>query len=90
MSVIRRRDKMLSIRLSDEEFRQLKGLCEMRGARSISDLAREAMLQLAAIPRGNTAGSSVISRIDDLDVRLASLQFEVTRLTSQLGASACD
>ncbi len=90
MSVLRRRDRMLSIRLSEEEFRQLKSLCEIRGSRSISDLAREAMLQLAAAPRADVASPSVILRIEELDVRLVTLQREVTRLTTQLGASACD
>jgi uncharacterized small protein (DUF1192 family) len=65
-------------------------ICEVRGARSISDLAREAMLHLSAPPRARYAEVSVISRIEELDARLSTLQREVTRLTAQLGPSACD
>src|SRR5579884_3922433 len=43
MTVYKPRSRMISIRLSDEEYIGLKRLCVVRGARSVSDLARLAM-----------------------------------------------
>jgi len=81
---------MLSIRLSDDEYRQLRSICEVRGARSISDLAREAMLQLMPASRGRNGDAAVLSRIQELDERVSVLQSEVSRLSLKLGQSACD
>ena len=43
MTVLRRRNRMISVRLSEEEYSALMRLRSMIGARSISDLARDAM-----------------------------------------------
>ena len=44
MPIIKRRTKIVSVRLLAEEYTQLLQLCHSRGARSVSDLARDAML----------------------------------------------
>ncbi|MBA3974105.1 MAG: hypothetical protein C0504_07805 [Candidatus Solibacter sp.] len=77
---------MLSIRLSDDELQQLKLVCQNRGARSVSDLAREAMMQMIAGGRvRNGHGEGVLlARIQELDQRLSSLQDEVSMLRSQV------
>lgn len=77
---------MLSIRLSDDEFQQLKLVCQSRGARSVSDLAREAMMQMIAGPRARNGHSdgALMARIQDLDQRVSSLQNEVSRLRTQV------
>lgn len=87
MSVFNPRSKMLSIRLSDLEYRQLRSICEVRGARSISDLAREAMLQLMPSQPSHNGDASVLSRIEELDERISVLQNEVLRLSAKLGQS---
>lgn len=87
MSVFNRRSKMLSIRLSDEEYRHLRTICEVRGARSVSDLAREAMLQLMPSHHARNGDASVLSRIEELDERISLLQSEVSRLSVRLGPS---
>jgi len=46
MTVMKPRSRMISIRLSDEEYTGLKRLCVVRGARSVSDMARLAMSRL--------------------------------------------
>lgn len=70
---------MVSIRLSDEEFRRLKELCEVRGARSLSDLAREAMHRM--LQTGDGPGGSLQDRVAALDERVSSLQRELARLS---------
>ncbi len=90
MSFSNRRNKSLCIRLSEEEYRQVIAFCEIRGARSISDFTREAILQLMATPRGRNGDAAVLSRIQELDERVSVLQSEVSRLSVKLGQSACD
>src|SRR5262245_2566785 len=43
MSILKRRTKLVSFRLSDEEYKELQGACVAEGARSISDFARAAL-----------------------------------------------
>lgn len=69
---------MVSIRLSDDEFRRLKEMCEVRGARSLSDLAREAMHRMLLTSGGS--GGSLQDRVAALDERVAGLQREMARL----------
>ncbi len=75
MPMIKRRTKIVSIRLLDEEYSQLRALCEKRGARSVSDLARDAMFGLMS------PATSIEGKVQDLDTRLCALRDEVARLT---------
>ena len=43
MSVLKRRSKLVSFRLSDEEYEKLRVACVAEGARSISEFARSAL-----------------------------------------------
>jgi hypothetical protein len=43
MTVLKPRSRMISVRLSEEEYSALRGLCLVTGARSVSDLMRDAM-----------------------------------------------
>lgn len=78
--MIKRRTKIVSIRLLDEEYSQLKRLCESKGARSVSDLARDAMFGLMS------PASSIEGKVQDLDMRLCALRDEVARLTRMVQA----
>jgi Arc/MetJ-type ribon-helix-helix transcriptional regulator len=46
MTVLKVRKRMISVRLSDDEYSALKALCLIRGARSVSDLTRDAVRSL--------------------------------------------
>jgi len=86
MSVIKRKTRMISFRLSDEEYAHLTNLCETQGARSLSDLARAAMQSL--ITNGAANGTAGIEeRISHLDGRVKVLDRAVERL-SQVVAMA--
>jgi hypothetical protein len=43
MTVLKPRTRMISVRLSEEEYSALRRLCLVTGARSVSDLTRDAM-----------------------------------------------
>lgn len=43
MTVLKPRSKMISVRLSEEEYAALRRICTATGARSVSDLTRDAM-----------------------------------------------
>jgi hypothetical protein len=80
MIVMKRRAKMVSIRLSDDEYRRLKEMTEAQGARSVSDVARSAMqLMLATFEGGG--GATIEERVQELDGRLTVLGDEVQRLS---------
>ena len=77
-----RRTRMVSIRLSNEEFERLKGRCDEVGARSLSDIAREAMLLLLdprSLPAPRPIGHSAYSEPETLH-RVATLEDQVQNL----------
>jgi len=93
MAAWNRRNRILSIRLSDDELRQLKLVSQDRGARSVSDLLREAMVQLVGGPHARNGIRSVpdeellLARVHEMDQRITALQGEVSRLSAQVNAS---
>lgn len=82
-----KRRKMVSIRLSDDEFRRMRELCMATGARSLSDLARDAMhrLMVGVGPANGAAGEGLTERVAELDQRLSHLQEKVSRLALLVG-----
>ncbi len=85
MTLFNKRSKMVSIRLSDEEFRRLREVCEATGARSISDLAREAMHRLVDMPHGGHAPME--SRLEQLDQKVSNLQARLDKLAASMEGS---
>ena len=76
MTVLKRRSRMVSFRLSEEEYESLLTLCSTRGARSLSDLARDAMQALLNNGHGDGLASIVRrhhERIDELDQEVKHL-----------------
>jgi hypothetical protein len=79
MSVIRRKTRTISIRLSDDEYGSLKNVCESQGVRSLSDFARLAIENLI-VGGGLQAQITVQSRLDALNSRVEVLDLAVERL----------
>jgi Arc/MetJ-type ribon-helix-helix transcriptional regulator len=46
VTVLKPRTRLISFRLSDEEYRELAKLCASRGARSLSEFLRSALLKM--------------------------------------------
>ena len=82
MALLIRRSKVVSVRVSDDEFRQLKQLCEATGARCVSDLARDTIFRMmhGGEPRSADTSSDLRTRVEELDEKLNTLQGKVSRL----------
>lgn len=78
MSLAVRRSKMISFRLSPEEFQTLQLACTEQGIRSISDMARMAMLHVASPP---PPGDRLSAEVHDLRDKVRGLSFEMDRLS---------
>ena len=79
MSVIRRKTRTISIRLSDDEYVALRDVCESQGVRSLSDFARLAIESLI-VGGGMNAQVTVKTRLDVLNSRVDVLDLAVERL----------
>ncbi len=77
MGVIRRRNRMVYFRVTEDEFVRLHELCSQSGARSISDLARGAIQELLDSRTGRAserqAHEEILGRIEDLKAVIEDL-----------------
>lgn len=78
---------MISVRLSEDEYSALQQLCAATGARSVSDLTRDAMRALLNKQVRETAQSGDIdefrSRLGNLDQRVNDLAQLVASVSRQ-------
>lgn len=72
MNELERKDRMISIRVSDEEYASLKLIYRKHGARSISDFARLAMQRVAAAD--DCLHSDLLGRVEELEERVEGLE----------------
>ena len=79
---------MISVRLSEEEYSALRGLCSLTGARSVSDLTRDAMRTFL-----NSAGGEIAlgvpledwyAHLHRLDERIDQLAADISMLKTNL------
>lgn len=79
MPVFKRRTRIVSFRVSEDEYQELLGVCMAQGAHSVSDFARLATRQ--CISEGNRHGQGVIQAwIRQLSSQVSQLDSEVRRL----------
>ena len=67
---------MVTFRLSEEEYANLRSLCETGGARSVSDLARDAVSRLMQPDSDVEVAAAlcvVAGRVDTLDLKVQRL-----------------
>jgi hypothetical protein len=76
-----RRSKMVSFRLSPEEYEQLQTVCNVHGVRSLSELARTAMQRLIE-PKEPQA--TLAREVGDIRAQVRHLSLEVDRLSQAL------
>jgi len=84
MSVYKRRARILSIRVSDEEYIGLKRLCSASGARSVSDMAREAMRVLLS---GATHEDTLGTRMEEVYTQVRSISRKIEELSDRLSTA---
>ena len=69
MTFIKRRDRTVIFRLTQDEYDNLETACRQRGARTLSDYARSELLQ--AVERDQ---SEVMRELSDLRCRLERME----------------
>jgi hypothetical protein len=79
MAVMKPRNRLFLIRLTQEEYDVLKTVSKDRGARSISDFARSLLLTAVGHVEGGGAGS-----LAEVCRTLAGLQQEVGRMANRI------
>jgi hypothetical protein len=99
MKVLKPRSRMISVRLSEAEYEELCRFSATTGARSLSDLARDAMRLLVKISNHDLSPTEglgnfqaqmdhVNRRIDELREHLMSSEQNAGRKSSRSGGSA--
>src|SRR4051794_32114321 len=78
MKMVGRRSKMVSFRVSPEEYSSLCQACSAQGLRSVSELARTAVNNMI---RGSRITATVDDQLQDLRARVQTLSTEVERLS---------
>jgi hypothetical protein len=76
------RVRPLSVRLSEDEFRALCHACQLRGARSISEFARWALVE--GIRRATEDESPIERKLASLEVRLSAVETVLSNLVATL------
>ena len=79
MPVLKRRNRIVVFRLTQDEYEDLKTTCSVRGARNISDFARSELLTSIEQERRPN---------DELHQKLASLESTLRRMTQLLEGMA--
>ena len=84
MAVLRARSKLVTFRLSEQEHAALQHYCVRAGARSMSDVAREAVLRTIQIRSGRGTLdkdiSSLLVDLEELDTKIADVSQLIARL----------
>ena len=83
MSFLKRRDRIVVFRLTDDEYQNLRTSCESRGARNLSDFARTELMTSLEEHRQTLQG-----RLSEVDQKLSSLHSVVQRMEKLLESLA--
>jgi len=79
MTVLKPRTRMISVRLSEEEYSALRRICSVTGARSVSDLTRDAMRVLL---NGANREDMLGSHMDDFRAEIRKLDKKIEGLAA--------
>ena len=84
MTVFKARSRMVSVRLSEDEYIALRELCSATGARSVSDLTRDAM---RAFLSGTTQEEMLRTRMNDFCDQMNHLGRRIEALAERIAPS---
>ena len=73
------RSKLVSFRMTEEEYERFREICYTKGIRNVSEMARAAITLLLQQP-DRIAEGCLESRVNELEGRLQKLAGEVKRL----------
>lgn len=81
--MLNRKSKMVSFRLSNEEYQLYRSVCDAHGFDNISDLVRQAVLQLTHLTNGKPKPNPTFEdQLKEVRIRLTHLEDEVGRLAA--------
>ncbi len=89
MTVLKPRSRMISIRLSEEEYAALMGLCSSTGARSMSELTRDAMRSILA-NNNRSPDSRLEGRLEEFHSQIARLERKLEELSARMETSGLE
>jgi Ribbon-helix-helix protein, copG family len=81
MTVLKPRSRMISVRLSEEEYAALRHLCSLTGARSVSDLTRDAV---HTVLRGVNREDSLGIDLEEFRAGMKNLERKVEQLEAKI------
>lgn len=77
MTVLKPRSRIISVRLSEEEYAALRKRCDVTSARSVSDLTRDAM---KAILTGSSRDKSLAAWIEEFSTQMRKIDQRMERI----------
>jgi Arc/MetJ-type ribon-helix-helix transcriptional regulator len=81
MTVLKARTRMISVRVSEEEYSAFRRLCLVAGARSVSDLTRDAMRMLL----NSTNREDVLGiHVNEFRAQMRSLDRNIEQLAAEI------
>jgi Arc/MetJ-type ribon-helix-helix transcriptional regulator len=83
MTVLKPRSRTICVRLSEDEYLAFRELCTLSGARSVSDLTRDALHALLDRER---VGQSIVTHRDELQSEVKSLNQKLEQLAADFSA----
>ena len=81
MAVLKPRERLVYFRVSEDEFQQFASVCEQSGARSVSDLARNAVQRLIADGQRHRQQDQMEEKIRLLERLIAAVTEQLHFLT---------
>jgi len=82
VAVFKPRERLVYFRISEDEFRQFSSVCEQGGARSVSDLARNAVQRLIADGQRQREGQELEDKMRVLENLIAAVTEQLHLLTT--------
>jgi hypothetical protein len=88
VAVLKPRERLVYFRVSEDEFRQFVSVCEQAGARSVSDLARNAVQRLIAEGQRQRDGHELEEKMQLLERLIAAVTEQLQLLSNQTREAA--
>lgn len=80
MAVLKPRERLVYFRISEDEYRQFTSVCEQAGARSVSDLARNAVQRLIADGQRREEESQMVESLRVLERLIGEVKAQLQLL----------
>jgi len=84
VSVLKPRERAVYFRISEDEFHQFVSVCEQQGARSVSDLARNAVQRLIAECHRQQEEMELTPKVEVLEKLIGDVTRQLQLLTELL------